>query len=75
MAAHPFVDGHGATVEKAFVLLVDFLFVPVGMVGFHELDHPEACEGVILRSKSGEVAPVEKMVYAGDNRKEAHVCG
>jgi hypothetical protein len=26
-----------------------------------------------LRSKSGEVAPVEKMINAGYNRKEAHV--
>lgn len=42
MAAHPFVDGHGATVEKAFVLLVNSLFVPIGMIRFHKLDHPNA---------------------------------
>ena len=72
MAANPFVDGHGAAVKEVFVLAIDLFIVPVGMVGFHELDHPEACEGAILRSKPGEVASIKEVIEAGNDRKKAH---
>jgi hypothetical protein len=51
-AARPLVDCHWATVKKALILTIDSFFVPIGMVGFHKLDHPSTCKRTILGSKA-----------------------
>jgi hypothetical protein len=61
-AAGPLVDCHGPTVKKALILTIDSFIVPIGMVGFHKLDHPSTGERTILRSKASEVSAVEKII-------------
>jgi len=54
-------------VEKAFVFLSDFKFIPIGVVGFHKLKHPSFRKGAILGAEAGEVTAVEEAVEAGDD--------
>jgi hypothetical protein len=61
-ATGPLVDCHGATVKKALILTIDSFFVPIGMVGFHKLNHPGTCEGTILGSESSQVSAIEKII-------------
>ena len=70
--ACPFVDRQGAAAEKAFVFLIDFLFIPVGMVRLHKLDHPSTGEGAVVRCKSSQVSAIEQMIETRDNREKAH---
>ena len=71
-AARPFVDCHGATAEEAFVFLIDFLFIPVGMVRLHKLDHPSTGEGSVMRGEAGQVPAIEQMIKTRDNREKTH---
>jgi len=68
----PLVDGDGAAVEEAFVFLGDFRFIPVGVVGFHKLEHPSFRKGAILDTEAGEVTAVKKAVEARNDRKKTH---
>jgi len=70
--AHPFVDRHGATAEEAFVFLIDFLFVPIGVIRLHKLDHPSAGEGSVVRCESSQVPAIEQMIKTRDNGEKAH---
>jgi hypothetical protein len=49
-------------VKKALILTIDSFFVPIGMVGFHKLDHPGTCEGTILGSKASQVSAIEEII-------------
>jgi hypothetical protein len=49
-------------VKEALILTIDSFFVPIGMVGFHELDHPSTCERTVVGSKASEVSAIEKII-------------
>lgn len=70
--ACPFVDRQGAAAEKAFVFLIDFLFIPVGMVRLHKLDHPSTGQGSVMRCEAGQVPAIEQMIETRDNREKTH---
>ena len=70
--ACPFVDRHGATAEEAFVFLINFLFIPIGMVRLHKLYHPSTGEGSVVRCESSQVPAIQQMIETRDNREKAH---
>jgi hypothetical protein len=49
-------------VKKALILTIDSFIVPIGMVGFHKLDHPSTGERTILGSEASEVSAIEKII-------------
>jgi hypothetical protein len=49
-------------VKEALILTIDSFIVPIGMVGFHELDHPSTGERTILGSESSQVSAIEKII-------------
>jgi hypothetical protein len=61
-AARPLIDCHWATVKKTLILTIDFFIVPIGMVGFHELDHPSTRERTVVGSEASQVSAVEKII-------------
>jgi hypothetical protein len=49
-------------VKKALILTIDSFFVPIGMVGFHKLDHPSTGERTVVGGKASQVSAIEKII-------------
>jgi hypothetical protein len=49
-------------VKKTLILTIDFFIIPIGMVGFHELDHPSTRERTVVGSEASQVSAVEKII-------------